>query len=514
MRRWRFTILIAIFTALITLPYLLARFSGGGEYVFGGFLLNPIDGNSYLAKMQEGWSGSWAFTLPYTAEQGQGAYLFLFYLFLGHLSRWLNLPLLVTFHLARVLSAVWMLFALRALFRRMFPWSSEIAWNALVLAVFGSGFGWLMAFAGRMAPDLWVAEAYPFLSAYANPHFPLGLALMAGIFLLTWEAVSVSSFLKLVLYGALLAIVMPFGIVVTAVVLAAKAIWDWLADQQLRIAPLIGSLLAGGPLLLYQFIAIQKDPLLSGWNAQNLTPAPAVWDLLIALFPAVLLAIFALWRDRKQAIAADKRLLVVWFVLGMTLIYMPFNLQRRFMFGLYIPTAALAVAGLSELSWLRGRLHGARLWPFVLGASVLTNAIILLAVLGGVMAHSPDLYLTQSEASALSWIGQNTPPKAVILCSPEFGKYIPAQTGRRVVYGHPFETVAASEKRDNVLAFYHGGWDAATAKSFLDENHVDYVLVGPRERPLIEVYLLFLEDYRLVYQKDTTMIYAVGGMTR
>ena len=65
----------------------LAVIAGGDTHVFGGFLLNPLDGNSYLAKMQQGASGSWRFTLPFTPEPGEGAYLFLFYLALGHLCR-------------------------------------------------------------------------------------------------------------------------------------------------------------------------------------------------------------------------------------------------------------------------------------------------------------------------------------------------------------------------------------------------------------------------------------------
>ena len=47
-----------LLVALITLPYLLAYRAGGSESYFAGFLLNPIDGQSYLAKMQQGCRGS------------------------------------------------------------------------------------------------------------------------------------------------------------------------------------------------------------------------------------------------------------------------------------------------------------------------------------------------------------------------------------------------------------------------------------------------------------------------
>jgi len=65
-------IVSGVFLVASLLPYLVAARSGGEELVFGGFLLNPIDGNSYLAKMQQGYAGTWRFTLPYTAQKSAG----------------------------------------------------------------------------------------------------------------------------------------------------------------------------------------------------------------------------------------------------------------------------------------------------------------------------------------------------------------------------------------------------------------------------------------------------------
>ena len=77
--RW-FALLISLCVLLlVTIPYFLAARSAGTDYEFSGFLLNPLDGNSYLSKMFQGWEGNWRFKLPYTADPGEGAYLFLFY---------------------------------------------------------------------------------------------------------------------------------------------------------------------------------------------------------------------------------------------------------------------------------------------------------------------------------------------------------------------------------------------------------------------------------------------------
>src|SRR5260370_7385836 len=52
--------------------------------------------------MREGWEGEWAWRHRSTAESGPFAYLFMFWILLGHLAAILHLPLIAVFHLARV----------------------------------------------------------------------------------------------------------------------------------------------------------------------------------------------------------------------------------------------------------------------------------------------------------------------------------------------------------------------------------------------------------------------------
>src|SRR3989304_2049355 len=115
---WLFLFVSGVMFILIALPYLGAAQAAGQDYHFGGMLLNPVDGNSYLAKMYQGWQGNWQFRLPFTVESGEGAYLFLYYLFLGHLARLGGISLLLTFHLARLGGSLFMLLALWRFYRR------------------------------------------------------------------------------------------------------------------------------------------------------------------------------------------------------------------------------------------------------------------------------------------------------------------------------------------------------------------------------------------------------------
>jgi len=225
-------ILIFVFLALIILPFVYAWFAADPGHVFDGFLLNPIDGNSYLAKMRQGYNDAWLFTLPYTAQPGAGAAINLYYLFLGHVAKGLGFSLLFTFHAARLLGALLLSLALYRFFAAIFPHSRARLW-AFALTLFGSGLGWLALTFGAFTGDFWVAEGYPFLAAFANAHFPLGLALQIGLLtpLVTKVAFDTKRMAAALFAAALLSIIYPFGWLVGIAVLTS-----WLLVQAVRRA--------------------------------------------------------------------------------------------------------------------------------------------------------------------------------------------------------------------------------------------------------------------------------------
>lgn len=236
-------------------------------------------------------------------------------------------------------------------------------------------------------------------------------------------------------------------------------------------------------MLVYYLWVSSTHPVLFGWNAQNLTPSPPFWDLLLSLSPAILLAPLAaqalINRFKTDSHWPPARLLLVWLVLGLILLYLPWGLQRRFMMGLYVPVVGMAGIAMAELSRRKRPFH--RLIPVVILLLALpTNLLVLSAVLHGTRIHDPLLYLTRDEAKALEWIEANTPRDSLVLASPEIGLFIPGWTGRRVIYGHPFETVPAEPEKAQVVAFFTG--QAGT--DWLAQRGVDYIFAGPREAVL------------------------------
>ncbi len=455
--------------SLVTLPYLFAWRAGGEEHLFTGLLFNPVDGASYLAKMQQGWQGAWRYRLAFTAEPGRGAYLFLYYLFLGHVARGVGAPLILVYHAARLGGAALLLYALDAFYAAHLPRRARKA--AFALAALGSGMGWLALPWGVVTTDFSVPEAYPFLSAYVNPHFPLSLALVLLLLIPEGE--------RNLRRGAgafLLALVSPFGVVLVLLIRGGLALWrlrvpegraSW-RDEFRALLPLA----AGGlPYLFYTQWVVRADPVLAAWNAQNLTPAAPWWDVLLAFSPLLPLAV---WSVRRGASPAA---LWLWVGSALALLYAPIALQRRFLFGLYVPLAGLAGLALSSWEGRRARLAASLVAALV--APV--NLLVLLTVLAFPAAPPPEVYLSRGEAEALRWISAHTPQEAVFLASPQMGAFIPAFGGRRVVYGHPFETAHASAA-EAAVADYFAGRVRPADEPFL--TPADYLFFGPRERAL------------------------------
>jgi hypothetical protein len=75
------------------------------------------------------------------------------------------------------------------------------------------------------------------------------------------------------------------------------------------------------------------------------------------------------------------------------------------------------------------------------------------------------------------------------LSSTSMGIYIPAVTGRRVVYGHPFETANADEMKKKVEIFFVDDMNSEQRTEFLRANSVRLIYCGPKERGFCDLEL-------------------------
>jgi hypothetical protein len=472
----RFLVILGLVCiVLISLPYLIGFQAGNSSNSFGGFLMNPLDGHSYLAKMQQGYRGDWKFKLPYTSEPGEGAYLFLFYLILGKIGRLTQIPLIFVFHGARVLSAAWLIYLIYQLIQAVFEDTNAIK-AGLVLAVFGSGMGWLAVLAGAFTSDFWVAEAYPFLAMYTNPHFSLGLGIMIWSLLPNNRDDLISNLLS----GLLLGIIQPFAVVILSLI---KIIRGGLRILQEKIGlkaqvrsgwfwANIGFCLTGGLVIMYQFWAIQTDPILSLWHQQNITAKPLALDLVVSLSPCLILALVG---ARRAWSNETGKILLLWGLVSLVLVFIPWNLQRRFLTGIYLPLAIISIFGLQVLRD-KTSLKFRHWYAAVLFLALPTNLVVIASGAQAITKLDSSIYLDKGLIEGMQWIDINADLDAVVLADQQDGLYVPSYTGRRVIYGHPFETIFAAEQIALVAELYGGEKDGAFIQEVLDSRNVDYVI--------------------------------------
>jgi hypothetical protein len=484
---WRWVTRVTLALVIVSsLPYLVAWGVTPEGAHFTGLVLNPQDGNSYIAKMRQGLAGSWMFRLPYTPEQHDGAPVYLFYLFWGHVARWTGLPIIVAYHGVRIVGGALMLLAFYALISRL---SDDVGERRIMFALtaLGSGLGWLVGLFGPVTADLWVPEAFPVYALLANAHFPLAMALMAGAAcggLSVVERGGGRWGLGMVLAAVALGVVQPFGLLAVFGGLGAMLVGRVLRERAVpwrATAWLIGAGVAATPYPVYMHWALRSTPVLAEWTAQNVTPSPPPWDWALSYGLVLALAVPGLIFTVRRCSGGDW-LLLGWVVVTLTGLYAPVSLQRRLSLGLGVPVGSLA--GIGWWRVVRPRLRGRRrksLQGLVVVFCAMTPIFLALMAILAALAGDPWFYLSDGEWAALKWLRDEGSLDAVVLCAPQTGLFVPAWAGQRVIYGHPFETVDAERRKAQVTEYWIGDMSLAEQASFFRESGVGYVLVGPRE---------------------------------
>lgn len=513
MKNWKFAILF-FWVILLIFPYLIGFLKSDTSVVFGGFLLNPIDGFSYIAKIQQGFHGSWFFQLPYTAEFNGKAILFIFYILLGHIAQIFSLNLIFVFHLFRVLFAVLLFFTLDR-FVTLFFDPRKFFWKITFLTlIFGGGLGWLFLVSGNLPADFWVAEAFPFLSSFSNPHFPLTLTLMLwGYIFAASRKIHAKGWISIFLVGFFLSIISPFSALINGLIFLFYFSIDKVIDFQSKFFKLVIYFLGSAPMSIYQYIVVKGDPVLSLWNEQNITPTPTIGNFIFSFSPFLpgLCLFILLWirSGKKKEINFQVYGLIFWIGIAIILIYLPVGLQRRFLVGLYIPIVVLFYIGLSLLieNYAKFIKYKKKLAAFFFILAFPSVFLVYSGSLLAIIEKNEKLFIPKSIFKSGEWIGENVEPGSVILSTSESGLILPTFSYIKTVCGHPFETIDYEETLDLVDDFWNGNMDKEEQKAFLKLTQADYVYFGVYEREYLPP--LSIVDFSLVYESDRIKIFKV-----
>jgi hypothetical protein len=116
------------------------------------------------------------------------------------------------------------------------------------------------------------------------------------------------------------------------------------------------------------------------------------------------------------------------------------------------------------------------------------------------------LFLSTAEYKALVWIKENSRNEDIILAKPELSVFIPNIAERRVVYGHPFETIHAEQQKKAVTGYYSGKMNPAETEAFLKDNRIRYIMF---ELDNGANTLQIAEERSMVYDQDGIKIFEV-----
>jgi hypothetical protein len=492
---WRWvTIFSALFVALTLVPYVLVLLldQSVANWRFMGILANPFDGATYLAKIGQGQQGAWLYSLAHTPEAAAPVAIQLFYIFLGQASRLTGFSPLLTFHIARLITGF-------AMYLMLYYFGATV-WQKLrarrlFFGIVGicSGLGWLALLFGLQPTDFYVPEAIPLYSVYANPHFPLSIgmvALLAAQFVIILRPgyaqmpTMGNGGVIVVALSALLALIQPQAWLPISVAIVTYFLLHTLRTRQLpqrhEAAWAALAIFPGVPILLYDIAITVFDPLYKAWNEQNQTPSGSPLNYVFGFGVLWLVAAPGIIRAARRFEQDGDRLMLVWLVTNLLLLYAPFNLQRRLVIAMIIPLGYFCVRAMEDY-WLQ-RMHPRRrmLWIILLFVVCLpSNALALIlpvsSALNPRVGLESGVLLTADDSQALDWLQENITSTSVVMALPKLSLWIPAKTSARVVYGHPFETVYAADKLKKVRDFYSGADCSLTAPGYT----ITHVIIGP-----------------------------------
>lgn len=197
-------------------------------------------------------------------------------------------------------------------------------------------------------------------------------------------------------------------------------------------------------LVLYQYVALNSDPVWASFTAQNITLSPSVTYYLLGYLPFLIPIAFGFRLFMLDK--ADDRwwMPIIWVALVAMLLYAPFPTQRRYLLGVQTPLAVMAAYG-----WVRGILprFKMRRRPLV---SIVYFAVAAIALIGIIAVNvialtdpekSATAFYQPDEVAGFDWLKQNAAPDDLLLTTFDpsgagSGGKIVAATGMRVFIGH------------------------------------------------------------------------------
>jgi hypothetical protein len=536
-REYRWVLLVtAVVVAAANLPTALGFLSAPSGTVYTGIdSTAPGDVNVYLSYLEQARQGNLVFRDLFTAESQTGTLFNPFWLALGLLGSLFGLPPLLTYILARLVFGFLLLlviywatafFFTDVRYRRM-------AW--LLASVAGGVGAWVAPFIeahyGGAPPgsawpmDLWVSEAFTWLSLHHSPHFLAASILIVATVVWLIQAAERGSW-RPGLYAGLSMLLLysfhPFHVVSLAMVTIALFLVTVALHRRRigRVFIIFGSAwLLAAPALAYQAWSVWRDPIGAGRAAQNILPTTWPWVTVVSygwLLLAAVIGAVSLWRRGS----IRSQLLVAWGAAHLVAIYAPVFFNRRLTHGLNIVLALLAApVVLNTFDWLKRQQFVKKFHEAItLALFVVLFGLSPLWVYGQDLSFLLDrgrswpyyFYLSTDYRDALTWLRAQAPSGSVVLSSDITGNFVPGWSGRAVVVGHNVETLSFARRRQELNQFFDPATSDGWRRQWLAEHGVSHLIVGPWEGRLGTYQPNGAPWLTPVFRRGSVTVYAVA----
>ncbi len=514
-----FSIIAFAILAFSSLPYWVARSAETDELLFRGIYFDEMDYSVHISMMQAGRMGDWGYQMRFTSEEHRSGFLRMFYIILGHISKWINMDVETTFHFARWVFGFFALYAIYQLCRKILPNPNQ-AWAAFLLAVLGAGAGWFQLILGTplqpISPiDFWLIDAYIFFSISLFPSFSFSLAMMAwalNLFLSYLEEGKWQTVLWICLLAVLSQTTNPIAFAGVDTSFAGAIILLWWKNGKVESRNLLALFviaIAQIPLLIYNFLILKYDPFWSQFTFQNQTLSPPPLFYFWGFFPYWLFALYGIilaFHKANSYMAAS----ATWVVSGFALAYLPVFIQRRFIFGITIPLAILAIYGLSHfLNFISVKLtgiakrEGLAYFAYILLSSI--SAIYLFLGMSLFMQALPTkAFYPRDLENAMVWLDKKATPNDFVLANISSSQLVAQRTKLKVFVGHEVETIDFESKKIDMEYFYM----EKLPDEWLKNTPIQWVIYGPYEKEISSSFAAS-SKLKMVYQNDSVIIYKV-----
>src|SRR3989338_4473706 len=502
-------VLGVLFFVISSLPYLYGYLTSPKDaYFLGRSVVNSADTYTHVANIISAKQGNIIVPNLYSFEDKTPFIFRPVYYVLGIISRYFGIEPILSLHLGRIVGVLLFVLILFRFLKFYFTDEKSRLVSGLII-LSSSGIGELVRDKFPASIDLWVPEANTFFMMLESPHFVYSqiFILLNIIYLIKYlkkydhKSLFISSF-----FAALLMIehpyMVPFVLILNTIMfILPLRLFAWV---KFMILPLFAS---GLIYKLYFLIPAAKLTL-----NQTTLPTPAIENILYGFGLLIPFALFGIYKENLKK--TENLILIVWIVLTGILIYSPFATQRRFLEGVHIPIAIFAAMGIFHFfKLIKGSLLHILFVVILVMMLSITNVFNINKMIFAYSNKNPDRYihyLNNADITAMKWLEINTVSGETILASFYYSNLIPGFTGKFVYNGHLYLS-ANSRQKMKLLDEFMTSSDDQFRRRFLLENGIDYIFIGTRDLPNINITDFIKYSFlKEVFQQDKVTIFRVS----